>query len=99
MKHEGGAAFLATLEASDLGGRPVTTREEYRLVAGYVRKNLHRMDYPRYLRGWQIGSGHIEAAFKTVTDERLEQNGMRWGGEGADTICHLRALYEGATNQ
>src|SRR5512144_790591 len=54
------------------------------------------MDYPRYLKeGWQIGSGHIEAACKTVVNQRLKQSGMRWGGDGADAVCHLRALYEG----
>jgi len=33
---------------------------------------LHRMDYPRYqVEGWQIGSGPIEAACKTVVNQRL----------------------------
>ena len=74
--------------------------EAHRLVTGYVRTNLHRMDYPRYREeGWQIGSGHIEAACKTVVNQRLKQSGMRWGGDGADAVCHLRALYEGETSQ
>jgi hypothetical protein len=100
MKHEGGAAILATLEALDLKGQPPTAREAHRLVTGYVRNNLHRMDYPRYRsEGWQIGSGHIEAACKTVVNQRLKQSGMRWGCDGADALCHLRALYEGETGQ
>ena len=69
-------------------------------MTGYVRNNLHRMDYPRYRKeGWQIGSGHIEAACKTVVNQRLKQSGMRWGCDGADAVCHLRALYEGETRQ
>lgn len=100
MKHEGGGAILATLEALELGGRTPVAREAHRLTTGYVRNNLHRMDYPGYRReGWQIGSGHIEAACKTVVNQRLKQSGMRWGGDGADAVCHLRALYEGETGQ
>ena len=58
------------------------------------------MDYPRYqAEGWQIGSGHIEAACKTVVNQRLKQSGMHWGGDRADAVCHLRALYEGEPGQ
>lgn len=100
MKHEGGGAILTTLEALDLKGRSPAALEEHRLVTGYVRNNLHRMDYPRYReQGWQIGSGHIEAACKTVVNQRLKQSGMRWGCDGADAMCHLRALYEGESSQ
>ena len=61
---------------------------------------LHRRDYPRYqAEGWQIGSGHIEAACKTVVNQRLKQSRMRWEGDGADAVCHLRALYEGKPGQ
>ncbi|MEO6809460.1 MAG: ISKra4 family transposase [Isosphaeraceae bacterium] len=100
MKHEGGAAVLKTLEELDLRGHGSATIEEHRLVTGYVRKNLHRMDYPSYReQGWQIGSGHIEAACKTVVNQRLKQSGMRWGCDGADAVCQLRALYEGELSQ
>ena len=100
MKQEGGGAILATLEALDLSGRSAAALEAHRQVTGYVRNNLHRMDYPRYRQeGWQIGSGHIEAACKTVVNQRLKQSGMRWGSDGADAVCHLRALYEGESGQ
>jgi hypothetical protein len=100
MKHEGGGAILATLETLDLSGRSAAALEAHRQVTGYVRNNLHRMDYPRYRQeGWQIGSGHIEAACKTVVNQRLKQSGMRWGCDGADALCHLRALYEGEIGQ
>jgi hypothetical protein len=75
-------------------------RETHRLVTGYVRNNLHRMASPRYREeGWQIGSGQIEAACKTVVNQRLKQSGMRRGSNGADAVCHLRALYEGEPSQ
>jgi hypothetical protein len=100
MKHEGGGAVLTTLETLDLAGRPAAAREAHRLTTNYVRNNLHRMDYPRYrAEGWQIGSGHIEAACKTVVNQRLNLSGMRWSEAGADALCHLRALYEGEPSQ
>lgn len=100
LKHKGGHALLAVLEALNLRGRANTIREAHRLVTGYIRNNLHRMDYPHYReQGWQIGSGHIEAGCKTVVNQRLKLSGMRWGCDGADSLCHLRAMYEGETSQ
>jgi hypothetical protein len=65
-----------------------------------VRNNVHRMDYPYYRsRGWLIGSGHIEAACKTVVGQRLKGSGMRWGEAGADTVCCLRALFKSERDQ
>ena len=59
----------------------------------YFRNQHHRMDYPSYrAKGWQIGSGPVEAACKTVIGKRMKGSGMRWGHEGADAVCHLRAL-------
>ena len=52
------------------------------------------MDYPKYVaNGWRIGSGLIEAACELVVNQRLNGSGMRWGDDGADAVCHLRALY------
>jgi hypothetical protein len=92
LKHEGGAAILAWLEGLDLAGNPRArpAREE---VVTYFRNQVHRMDYPSYrARGWQIGSGPVEAACKTVIGRRMKGSGMRWGHEGADAVGHLRAL-------
>jgi hypothetical protein len=100
LKHEGGAAVLAALEAIDLRGRKGEVREAHRQVSGYVRNNLGRMDYPRYrANGWLIGSGHVEAACKAVVGQRLKGNGMRWGEAGADAVCHLRALFKSEKGQ
>ena len=58
------------------------------------------MDYPGYLaKGWQIGSGPVEAACKQVVGQRLKGSGMRWGEAGADAACHLRALYRSEASQ
>ncbi len=100
LKHEGGPAVLAALEAVDLRGRRAEVRERHRQVTGYVRGNAHRMDYPRYrANGWLIGSGHVEAACKAVVGQRLKGNGMRWSEAGADAVCHLRALFKSESGQ
>jgi hypothetical protein len=100
LKHEGGVALLTELEGLDLRGRTASTREAYRREVGYVRHNLHRMDYPRYVAdGWLIGSGHVESACKAVVGQRLKGNGMRWREEGADAVCHLRALFKSEKGQ
>lgn len=100
LKHEGGAAVLAVLEGVSVKGRKETVRECHRLVTGYVRKNLFRMDYPTYrANGWLIGSGHIESACKGVIGQRMKGNGMRWGEAGADAVGHLRALFKSEKGQ
>jgi hypothetical protein len=92
MKHEGGAAILATLRGLDLSGHGAETIEDRRELVQHLEANVHRMDYPRYRRrGWQIGSGGVEAACKTVIGGRLKGAGMRWGTDGADAVSHLRA--------
>jgi hypothetical protein len=92
LKHEGGATILEWLEGLDIRGNP-RSRPAWEEVVTYFRNQYHRMDYPSYrAKGWQIGSGPVEAACKTVVGRRMKGSGMRWGHEGADAVCHLRAL-------
>jgi hypothetical protein len=42
---------------------------------------------------WCIGSGVVESACKRVVGQRLKGGGMRWGEDGVDAVCHLRALF------
>jgi hypothetical protein len=94
LKHEGGRAVLRALQTMDLSGVNEQVRECHRKQVTYFRNQAHRMDYPTYVaRGWQIGSGPVESACKTVVGNRLKGGGMRWGELGADSVCHLRALY------
>ena len=94
MKHEGGAALLAELQSWQPQKWTPTIREAYETLTRYIGNNVHRMDYPTYLaRGWQIGSGPVEAACKTVINQRLNASGMRWGDDGANAVSNLRALY------
>ena len=67
--------------------------EAHRQLLGYLRNNQHRMDYPTDIsRGWQIGSGMVEAAWKTVVCQRLKESGMRWREHGTTALSQLRAL-------
>jgi hypothetical protein len=94
MKHEGGARIVEELEQATLPRGKRAVREQYAETVGYLRNNLHRMDYPRYrANGWCIGSGAMESACKTVVGQRLKLAGMRWRAEGTNEMCHLRALY------
>lgn len=94
LKHAGGAAVLAQLEALDVTQRSATAQEAHRCTTNYFRNHAQRMDYPRYVaNGWEIGSGPVESACKTVVNNRLCGAGMRWGSAGTDALCHLRALY------
>jgi hypothetical protein len=94
LKHAGGRTLLATLQELDLRGRSAAARESYHTTVRYVENHLPRMDYPYYrAQGWQIGSGPVESACKRVVGQRLKGAGMRWGEEGAEAVCRLRALF------
>jgi len=98
LKHEGGRAVLEGLRALEVRGR--AARECWAQVVSYFANQAHRMDYPAYLgKGWQIGSGPVESACKTVVGQRLKGGGMRWGEDGADTVAHLRALFRSEKGQ
>lgn len=99
MKHRGGQGILAELRAPG-PPRGREARKRYGEVLGYIEKNVGRMDYPHYLaQGWQIGSGPVESACKTVVNARMKLAGMRWGEDGTDAMCHLRALFKSEKGQ
>jgi len=99
LKRAGGAVLVQELSGIELSQVTPSVRESHRQLLGYLRNNLHRMDYPNYLaRGWQIGSGIIEAACKTVVGRRLKCSGMRWSEQPTTWMCQLRALYRSSPN-
>jgi hypothetical protein len=94
LKHQGGQALLEELRALK-APRGQAARQAYQEALSYFGNHAHRMDYPYYLsQGWQIGSGPVESACKTVVGQRLKQAGMRWREYGTDNVCHLRALFK-----
>jgi hypothetical protein len=100
LKAEGGAAVLAALRGVELRGRPRAARAVHAEVVTYFANQVTRMDYPSYVaKGWQIGSGPVASACKTVVGQRLKGAGMRWGADGADAVCHLRAVFRSGDGQ
>lgn len=95
LKHQGGQVLLGEFESLDLAETRPEVIESHRLLTNYLRNNLHRTDYPTYIKnGWQIGSGVIESACKSVVGGRLKGPGMRWRPYGTTAMCQLRALYK-----
>ncbi len=100
LKHAGGAQLIKVIERLNRKKMSPPTQAEQDRLLNYLRNNVGRMDYPTYLKhGWQIGSGAIESACKTVVNQRLCLGGMRWGEEGSDGVAHLRALYRSDADQ
>jgi hypothetical protein len=68
-------------------------REALRRLAGYLKNNAERIDYPRYrAAGLPIGSGPVESMCKTLVGGRCKQAGMRnWTFRGAEAVLRLRA--------
>ena len=66
-----------------------TCREE---TWGYFTRNQQRMRYRTFRQaGYQIASGVMEAACKTVVHQRLDQSGMHWTSRTAEAVAALRA--------
>lgn len=100
LKHAGGAQMIKVIERLDRKKMPAEAQAEQDKLLNYLRNHVGRMDYPAYLKkGWQIGSGAVESACKTVVNQRLCLGGMRWGEEGSDAVAHLRALYRSDADQ
>ena len=101
LKAEGGTTTLAVLENAEWPARKsAALKEQLETTRRYFENNLHRMDYPEYqAKGWQIGSGVVESACKTVVGQRMKGAGMRWSERGAHALCHVRALYRSEKGQ
>ena len=64
-------------------------------VLGYFRRHRHRMPYAVLrARALPIGSGVVEAACKTLANQRLKRSAMRWRQLGGQAILTLRALVQ-----
>ena len=67
-------------------------RECRETTGGYFERNAERMRYRSFLSaGYQIASGVMEAACKTVVHQRLDQSGMHWRTNTAEAVVALRA--------
>ena len=76
----------------DLKGKDL---EEIVTVCGYFEKHAHRMHYDQYLAaGYPIATGVIEGACRHLVKDRMERSGMRWRLAGAQSMLHVRAVYQ-----
>lgn len=90
LKHEGPAAVLTRLWALAAQRNPVP--EAVCDALSYVANQSPRMNYPLYVeKELQIGSGSAESAVKQVVGARINQAGMRWNSEHAESVAHVRA--------
>lgn len=83
------------IDSADLDAIVAVRKKRKRLdnLIGYVRRNLHRLDYGALRkRGFQIGSGAMESLHRTASQVRLKRAGCHWTAEAAQAIMDLRLL-------
>lgn len=68
-------------------------KEAKKTLITYYEKHEDRMQYKTYKeKGLLIGSGPIEAAHRSVIQQRMKLSGQKWSEEGAQAIAALRCL-------
>jgi hypothetical protein len=91
LKHQGPGPVLAALARHR--PRQAKSREELRLLRGYLKGNLERMDYPGLrAAGIDIGDGPVETACKLL-GARLKGADKRWLLDRAEAVAFLRCVY------
>jgi hypothetical protein len=70
-------------------------RQAIHKALAYFRAHRHRMRYSALrAQNLPIGSGVVEAAWKTLVSQRLKRSGMRWRTTGGQAILTFRALCQ-----
>lgn len=70
-------------------------RELKEKTINYYLEHEDRMLYKTYRnKGLLIGSGPIEAAHRSVLQNRMKLSGQKWSVKGANAIANLRCLYK-----
>jgi len=69
-------------------------REEIDSLIRYISTNEEQMRYDVFrAKGYDIGSGPVEAACKHVVGKRLKQSGMIWSRSGSSATLALRVTW------
>jgi hypothetical protein len=91
LKHEG--YWPAWQMASDCRAAAVGSgRASVDRLLSYMAERREMIRYPEFVaRGWQIGSGPIEAQCKTTT-ARVKGSGKRWDAANAEAVMALACL-------
>jgi hypothetical protein len=59
----------------------------------FLKRHRQQMAYGTYRTNqWFIGSGVVEAGFRTVVGKRLKQSGMFWSVTGATCVLNFRTI-------
>jgi hypothetical protein len=91
--------MLAAIDALEKKVRSRSKRQGLRKLRDYVVSRLEMLDYRTALaKGWDIGSGPIEAMCKNLT-LRLKRPGMKWDRDHAGAMMNLIAMYESGQAQ
>jgi hypothetical protein len=82
-------AFIT--EARTWLAHPCASAPEALKQIGYFENNQSRMLYGTFrANGYFIGSGVVEAGWKTVIGQRVKQSGMLWSVNGAGHVIDIR---------
>jgi hypothetical protein len=69
-------------------------REALEKLIHYISTNEEQMRYDVFRsKGYDIGSGNVEAACKNVVGKRLKQSGMIWSRAGSSATLALRVTW------
>jgi len=82
-----------TMNVKTLPCRNEKAKEAKAKLIKYYLDHEDRMQYKTYRdRGLMIGSGPIEAAHRSVIQQRMKLSGQKWSIEGANAITNLRCF-------
>jgi hypothetical protein len=91
LLEQGVQPVIKSIEQTEV--KSTSIEEEQRKVLKYLNNNAYRMNYPGYIaKGLCIGSGAIEAAHRTVVQQRMKRSGQRWTEERAQNMLNLRVV-------
>lgn len=76
---------------SRLGCRTEASKEAKTNLLRYYEEHEDRMQYKTFTeQGYKIGSGPIEAAHRSVIQQRMKLSGQKWSIDGANAVATLR---------
>jgi hypothetical protein len=75
----------------NLKARSKESKQAKKKLLSYYEEHEDRMQYKTYReKGLLIGSGPIEAAHRSVIQQRMKLSGQKWSIKGANAIANLR---------
>ena len=87
--------YEVILNVKKLSCRNEKSKEAKANLIKYYTDHEDRMQYKTYRdKGLLIGSGPIEAAHRSVIQQRLKLSGQKWSINGANAIANLRCFHK-----